>query len=72
MSDTIERFSNRVEDYVKHRPNYPKEVLDLFVSKMNLQTSSIVASGKYAQTFARRRDHSARFAELLSSTENDR
>ncbi|MBA3335178.1 MAG: class I SAM-dependent methyltransferase [Acidobacteria bacterium] len=43
MSDTIERFSNRVEDYVKHRPNYPKEVLDLFVSKMNLQTSSIVA-----------------------------
>jgi ubiquinone/menaquinone biosynthesis C-methylase UbiE len=43
MSDTIERFSNRVENYVKYRPNYPKEVLDLFVSEMNLQTSSVIA-----------------------------
>jgi len=43
MSDTIERFSNRVENYVKYRPSYPKEVLDLFRKEMNLQTSSVVA-----------------------------
>lgn len=43
MSDTIERFSNRVENYVKYRPTYPKEVLNLFMSEMNLQNSSRVA-----------------------------
>ena len=43
MSDTVERFSNRVENYVKYRPSYPAEVLDLFVSEMNLQSDSIVA-----------------------------
>ncbi len=40
---TTERFSNRVEDYVKYRPDYPKEILDLFLSEMNLKSSSIVA-----------------------------
>lgn len=43
MSDTIERFSNRVENYVKYRPTYPSEVLRLFKSEMNLQTTSVVA-----------------------------
>jgi SAM-dependent methyltransferase len=43
MSDTTERFSNRVENYVKFRPDYPKEVLDLFRREMKLQTSSVVA-----------------------------
>jgi SAM-dependent methyltransferase len=43
MSDTIERFSNRVENYVKYRPSYPKEVLDLFRKEMNFHTSSVVA-----------------------------
>jgi len=43
MPDSTERFSNRVADYVKYRPNYPVEVLELFVSEMNLQTSSVVA-----------------------------
>lgn len=43
MSDTIERFSNRVENYVKYRPVYPKEVLRLFQTEMNLQTSSVIA-----------------------------
>ncbi len=40
---TVERFSNRVENYVKYRPNYPPEILQLFKSEMNLQTDSIVA-----------------------------
>lgn len=43
MSDTVERFSNRVENYVKYRPDYPAEVLRLFETEMNLQPSSIVA-----------------------------
>ncbi|MDQ2745885.1 MAG: methyltransferase domain-containing protein [Acidobacteriota bacterium] len=43
MANTVERFSNRVENYVKYRPDYPPEVLRLFRSEMNLQTSSIVA-----------------------------
>jgi len=41
--NTVERFSNRVENYVKYRPNYPKEVLDLFAAEMNLRADSIVA-----------------------------
>jgi ubiquinone/menaquinone biosynthesis C-methylase UbiE len=40
---TVERFSNRVENYVKYRPTYPPEVLDLFRDAMNLQNDSIVA-----------------------------
>lgn len=43
MSDSIERFSNRVENYVKYRPGYPPQVLDLFRDEMNLQNDSVVA-----------------------------
>ena len=43
MSDTVERFSDRVENYVKYRPGYPLEVLSLFHEEMNLQKSSVVA-----------------------------
>ncbi len=43
MSSTVERFSNRVENYVKYRPNYPAEILDSFRDEMNLRETSIVA-----------------------------
>ncbi len=43
MSDTIERFSNRVENYVKYRPGYPPEVLQLFCDEMDLRQDSIIA-----------------------------
>ena len=43
MSETVERFSNRVENYVKYRPGYPPEVLDLFRTEMNLKKSSVIA-----------------------------
>ncbi len=43
MSDTINRFSNRVENYVKYRPNYPKEILEFFREEMNLTKNSVVA-----------------------------
>ena len=41
--NTVERFSNRVENYIKYRPDYPPEVLDLFRDEMNLQTASVIA-----------------------------
>ena len=41
--NTVERFSNRVANYVKYRPSYPAKVLDLFASEMNLQSDSVVA-----------------------------
>lgn len=41
--NTVERFSNRVENYVKYRPSYPREGLDLFRDEMNLQKSSVIA-----------------------------
>jgi SAM-dependent methyltransferase len=43
MASTVERFSNRVENYVKYRPGYPNEILDLFRDKMNLHKDSVVA-----------------------------
>ena len=36
MTTTVERFSDRVENYVKYRPGYPAEVLNLFRDEMNL------------------------------------
>lgn len=41
--NTVERFSDRVENYVKYRPDYPPQVLELFREEMNLQKDSIVA-----------------------------
>lgn len=43
MPAPTERFSDRVENYVKYRPSYPPEVLQLFRNKMFLQTSSVIA-----------------------------
>src|SRR5688572_1453455 len=42
-SDTINRFSNRVANYVKYRPGYPPGVVELFTSEMGLTQSSILA-----------------------------
>ncbi len=43
MNDSVERFSNRVANYVKYRPSYPAEFLQLFRDEINLQTDSIIA-----------------------------
>lgn len=53
---TTERFSNRVENYMKYRPGYPPEVLDLFRKEMDLKASSIIAdigagTGIFAKMF---------------------
>lgn len=43
MTSTVERFSNRVENYVKYRPSYPKEVLEFFRDELNLTENSVIA-----------------------------
>jgi SAM-dependent methyltransferase len=43
MTNSVERFSNRVENYVKYRPSYPKEVLETFRDEMNLRENSVIA-----------------------------
>jgi SAM-dependent methyltransferase len=43
MKDPTQRFSNRVENYVKYRPGYPKEILQLFRDEMGLRPDSVVA-----------------------------
>lgn len=43
MANTIERFSDRVENYVKYRPDYPREILEIFRDEMNLTEDSVIA-----------------------------
>lgn len=43
MPNPTERFSNRVENYVKYRPGYPKEILEIFREEMDLKPSSLMA-----------------------------
>ena len=43
MTDTVERFSNRVTNYVKYRPSYPNEILEVFRDEMNLTETSVIA-----------------------------
>lgn len=43
MSDTVGRFSDRVENYVKYRPSYPAEIFSVFAAEMNWTPESVVA-----------------------------
>jgi SAM-dependent methyltransferase len=43
MPDPKQRFSDRVENYVRYRPSYPPEVLDLLRSECSLTPHSVVA-----------------------------
>lgn len=37
------RFSSRVDDYVKYRPHYPIEILDLLAAKCDMAPESVIA-----------------------------
>ncbi len=37
------RFSSRIDDYVKYRPHYPVEIIDLLASKCELTPESVIA-----------------------------
>lgn len=43
MRNPTERFSDRVDDYVKYRPTYPSEVIDLIAQVARLDSTSVVA-----------------------------
>jgi len=41
--NTVERFSNRVANYVKYRPGYPVEVIQFFKDHLGLNADSVIA-----------------------------
>lgn len=43
MTDSTTRFSNRVENYVRYRPNYPAAVIELLRTECKLNQDSVVA-----------------------------
>ncbi|MGD2079124.1 MAG: SAM-dependent methyltransferase, partial [Chloroflexota bacterium] len=43
MKNNSQRFSNRVENYVRYRPRYPQGVFDTLQARCQLSTRSIVA-----------------------------
>jgi ubiquinone/menaquinone biosynthesis C-methylase UbiE len=43
MYDSTKRFSNRVENYVKYRPGYPHEIIQLLQNEINLNKNQIIA-----------------------------
>lgn len=43
MTDPKQRFSDRVADYIKYRPKYPKEVIDILKREINLSSGDTVA-----------------------------
>ncbi len=43
MLDPTKRFSSRVDNYVKYRPNYPAEVIGLLEAECGLTTESVIA-----------------------------
>jgi len=43
VTNPTQRFSSRVDNYVRYRPGYPREVLDLLKTECDLTTESIIA-----------------------------
>ncbi len=41
--DPVERFSNRVENYVKYRPDYPREIIPYLEQHCGLTRDSVIA-----------------------------
>jgi len=56
MSQSVERFSSRIADYIKYRPGYPSEIIALLKKECGLTIDSVVAdigsgTGKLAELF---------------------
>jgi SAM-dependent methyltransferase len=43
VKDATQRFSSRVDNYVRYRPGYPPEVLDLLKNECGLTPESVIA-----------------------------
>ncbi len=41
--DSTTRFSSRVDDYIKYRPHYPIEIIDLLADKCGMTPESVIA-----------------------------
>ena len=56
MSQSVERFSSRIADYIKYRPGYPPEIVTLLKTECDLTIDSVVAdigsgTGKLTELF---------------------
>lgn len=54
MKLSTERFGDRVANYVKYRPNYPREVAEFMMGELGLPTGSLIAdiasgTGKFTE-----------------------
>ena len=43
IKDHTQRFSSRVEDYVRHRPGYPPQIIQLLKTECGLTSDSVIA-----------------------------
>jgi len=43
MTDSVSRFSSRVENYAKYRPTYPSAVIDILRAECGLTADSVIA-----------------------------
>jgi len=43
MTDTVDRFSNRIANYVKYRPDYPREIVGFLADNCRLTADSVIA-----------------------------
>ena len=56
MSESVDRFTSRVENYATYRPGYPVAIVDLLKTECGLTSASIVAdvgsgTGKLSEVF---------------------
>jgi SAM-dependent methyltransferase len=56
VQDALTRFSDRVDDYIKYRPGYPAEVLEILRNRCGLNRQSVIADigsgpGNFARLF---------------------
>jgi SAM-dependent methyltransferase len=59
MTDSVHRFDQRVEDYIRWRPDYPDDAIDHVCSVLNLASGSTLAdigsgTGKLSRPFLER------------------
>lgn len=43
MNDNTKRFSDRVEDYIRYRPNYPEKIVKILEEKISLDKNKTIA-----------------------------
>jgi ubiquinone/menaquinone biosynthesis C-methylase UbiE len=43
QADSTRRFSSRVRDYVRYRPSYPKQIVEMLERECGLNTDSVIA-----------------------------